>query len=167
MGHDGLLPLACHIGQKGTTPCGVDQPDAFFSCGILTTDSLALAGVFPFHVHRSHDARTGIPVDRPVCLPDWHCHHLQYIQRPRTNPVIHLEVIIKCQRFEVFSNLFVLLFLLPCLEVVYFVKCIVPVSRKTNTSVIKIDIGFHLAQFRTLWLIGVMVDVIEIDIILA
>ena len=167
MGHDGLLPLAYHIGQKGTTTCSTNQPGAFFSCGILTTDSLAMAGVFPMHVHRSHDAWTGIPVDRPVSLPDWHCHHLQYIQRPRTNPVIHLEVSIKCQRLKAFSNLFVLLFLLPCLESEYFVKCFIPVSCKTNTSVVKIDVRFHLSQFRTLWLIGIVVDVIEIDIILA
>lgn len=100
-------------------------------------------------------------------LPDWHYHHLLGIQKHRTNPVIHLEVSIKCQRFEVFSNLFVLLFLLPCLESEYFVKCFIPVSCKTNTSVVKIDVRFHLSQFRTLWLIGIVVDVIEIDIILA
>ena len=54
--------------------------DPFFSCGILTTDTLTLACLIPQHIHRSHDAWTGISVDRPSGLPDWHRHHLFGVQ---------------------------------------------------------------------------------------
>ena len=75
MGHDGLLFLAYHIGQEGPATCCTDQSDSFLSRGILTAGSLALAGVVPENIHRSHDAWSGLSLDRPSGHPDWHRPH--------------------------------------------------------------------------------------------
>ena len=76
MGHDGLLFLAYHTGQERPTLSCTDQPDSFFSCGILTAGSLALAGVVPEHIHRSHDAWPGFSMDRSSGHLDWHFPHI-------------------------------------------------------------------------------------------
>lgn len=76
LGYDGLLPLAHNISQEGVAADCTCQSGTFFSRGIFTVDSLALAGVIPKHIHRPHDVGTRIPVDRPSGLLNRCRHHL-------------------------------------------------------------------------------------------
>ena len=66
----------------------------------------------------------------------------------------------------IFAILLFPIIFLPGLEVENLFEGFIPIASEADTSVIKINVRFDLTKFRPFGLIGVMVDIIEADVIL-